>query len=104
MWIEILKKEVVAKGPKQVACELGVARSTVDLVCQGKYPANTTRIEERVKAIYGNDGMIACPILDGITPIRCAETWRRAKLIGAKAGNPETLRLYRACMHCSVRS
>ena len=103
MWIEILKKEVSGKGPKQVALELGVSRTTVDLVCQGKYPGSTRRMEERIRAIYGMTGFVACSYLGEISPLKCAETWARAKKIGMKAGNPETLRLYRACAHCTKR-
>lgn len=104
MWIEILRKEVASKGPKQTAKELGISRSAVDLVCQGKYNASTAKIEERVKKIYGNDtGGITCPVLGSISPNTCSEKWNLAKKIGMKAGNPETLRLYKTCMNCSVR-
>lgn len=103
MWLEILKKEVVAKNPKQVAKELGISRSAVDLAVQGKYKASTTRIEERVKLIYGNNGGIECPVKGHLTPIECAENFRRAKLIGMRAGNPETLKLYKQCLRCAVR-
>jgi hypothetical protein len=101
--LEILKQEVALKGPKQVALELGVSRPTVDLVVQDKYGANTTRIEERVRKIYGANGRVLCPVIGEISPNRCADTWRKAKIIGSKAGNPETLRLYRACLKCKVR-
>lgn len=104
MWIDILRREVQAKGPKQVAKELGVSRSAVDMVCQGKYRASTARIEQRVRKIYGNDnGWIACPILGSISPNTCSEKWNLAKKIGMRAGNPETLKLYKTCIHCSIR-
>ncbi len=111
MWIDILKKEVAAigadgkpKGPKQVAKELGISRSAVDLVCQGKYNASTAKIEQRVRKIYGNDnGGITCPVLGAISPNTCSEKWNLAKKIGMKAGNPETLKLYKTCTNCSVR-
>lgn len=103
MWIEILKKEVQAKGPKQVAKELGVSRPTIDLVCQGKYPASTKKVMERVQAIYGRNGLVCCPQLGDISPNLCAEKWNLAKKIGMKAGNPETLRLYKTCLKCSIR-
>ena len=104
MWIEILKREVEAKGPKQVAKELGISRSAVDLVCHGKYNASTAKIEQRVKKIFGNDnGGITCPVLGSISPNTCSEKWNLAKKIGMKAGNPETLKLYKTCMNCSVR-
>lgn len=103
MWIEILRQQVALKGPKQVAKELGVSRTTVDLVCQEKYPASTEHIEARVRRIYGTTGKVACLVLGEISPARCAETWRKARDIGSKAGNPETLKLYRACINCNVR-
>lgn len=103
MWIDILKREVAAKGPRQVAHELGVARSSVDLLCHGKYPADTGKMEKKIEAIYGTKGGIECPVLGAITPLKCAESWKRAKAIGMKAGNPETLRLYKACQGCAVR-
>jgi hypothetical protein len=104
MWIDILRREVEAKGPKQVAKELGISRSTVDLVCQGKYQANTAAVEDRVKKIYGNNGGgITCPVLGEISPNTCSDKWNLAKIIGMKAGNPDTLRLYKTCQNCSVR-
>jgi DNA-binding transcriptional regulator YdaS (Cro superfamily) len=103
MWIEILKKEVAARGPKQIAHELGVSRTTVDLVCHGKYPGSTERVEKRIRSIYGTDGHVSCPVLEQISPARCADTWRKARAIGMKAGNPETLKLYKACLKCTIR-
>ena len=103
MWIEILRKEVGARGPRQVAKELGVSRSTIDLVCQDKYQASTEAIIKRVKAIYGRDGHVQCAILGEISPNLCAEKWNLAKKIGMMAGNPETLKLYKTCLNCSVR-
>lgn len=103
MWVEILRKEVAAKGSKQVAKELGISRTSVDLVCQAKYQASTKKIEDRIKSIYGTGGLILCPVLGEISPIRCAETWDRSKKIGMKCGNPETLRLYKTCLNCSIR-
>lgn len=103
MWLDILRKEVAAKGPRLVAKELGISRPTVDMVCQDKYQASTARVEERIRLIYGNNGKVECPVKGLLTPIQCAENFKRAKLIGMRAGNPETLRLYKACMKCGVR-
>lgn len=103
MWIKILKKEVEARGLTRVAVELGISKSTVSLVCNGKYPGGTTRIEERIKRIFGTNGRVACPALGEIAPERCADTHAKAREIGMKASNPETLKLYRTCLNCSVR-
>ena len=87
MWIAILKRQVEQKGAKQVAYELGIGRSTVSLLCQRKYPAGT----------------IDCPVLGGIDPSTCVNCWTKAKKIGMKASNPETLRLYKTCTSCTAR-
>lgn len=103
MWIEILRRQVEQKGGRKVAHELGIGRSTVSLLCKGAYPGSTKRMEERIEAIYGKDGKIDCLILGGIDPSKCADAWGKAKKIGMKASNPETLRLYKMCMRCTVR-
>ena len=104
MWIDLLRQLILDKGPRQVARELGISHSTLSLIMSGKYNASTKRIEERVGRIYGNgEGGINCPVLGEIQPSLCAEKWNLAKRIGGMAGNPETLKLYKACMKCAVR-
>jgi len=49
-------------GNDPVATELGVSKSTVSLVCNGKYPGNTARIKERVNRIFGTHGRVSCPV------------------------------------------
>ncbi len=105
MWIEMLRQQVADKGARQVAKELGVSHTTLSLVVNGKYGAGTKKIEARVAAIYGTaSGLVDCPVRGEMGPALCAENWQRAKLIGMKAGNPETLRLYKTCLKCPVRS
>ncbi|BDD85964.1 helix-turn-helix domain-containing protein [Desulfofustis limnaeus] len=101
-WLAILEREIAAKGRGQVARELGVSPSTLSLVLSGKYPASTEKIENRVAEIYGEDGLVNCPMLGEIEPARCADNWQRAQKIKA-AGNPATIRLYRACRSCLKR-
>ncbi len=103
-WIDILRKEVEAKGPVQVAKELGVSRTTVDLVCAGKYGAKTDNIKLKIQNIYGENGMINCKVLGQITPNLCAKKWVLSKSIGMKASNPDTIILYHTCRTCSVRN
>ena len=102
-WLDVLRREVEKKGAEQVARELGIGHSTVMLVLSGKYNAKPDRIRRRVEKIYGADGMVHCPVLGTITPDACARNWNRAKRIGMRAGNPETLKLYKACLKCDLR-
>lgn len=101
-WYELLIKKIDEKGIKQVAHELGVSTSMINLIKTNKYP-NTEKIARRIQKIYGNGG-IDCPVLGHIKPEKCAEKWSLAKKIGMKAGNPETLKLYRTCLNCSLRA
>ena len=103
-WMKILEEETRKKGNATVARELGISASAVSLVLSGKYPASTDKIEKRIMGIYGADGMIDCPILGLIKPDKCATSWERAKKIGMKAGNPATIRLYKACAACELRN
>jgi hypothetical protein len=103
MWIEILRKEVDAKGPKVVAKEIGYSRATVDLVLRGTYEGSRDKVAERVMNIYGSNGMVRCPVLGEIAPNICAEKWTLAKKIGMMASNPEKLRLYKTCLGCAIR-
>lgn len=103
-WEAELRSHVAQKGMRQVAHELGISKPTVSLVCRGKYGASTDRIRDRVAKVYGNGGLTICPVLGEITPGKCAETHRRAKTIGLKAGNPQTVALFKACLNCPVRA
>lgn len=103
-WMEILRRQVDAKGASVVAREMGISPSTVSLVLSGKYGASTARIERLVMQIYGDGEGINCPELGRITPLKCVETWERAGKIGSRAGNPRTIRLYKACLKCDLRN
>lgn len=103
-WIEIIKQQVTDKGPSQVARELGIAPSTISLVCAGKYNASTERIAKRVQKIYGKGGQVECPVLGIIKPELCADTWNKAKKLYMLVSNPEKLKLYHKCIKCPIRS
>lgn len=101
-WEEILREQVKRKGQATVARELGYTPSTVSQIVNGKYQADTARVGERVMAIYGHEGLVACPVLGDIAPLACLENHDLATQ-RPRTGNPETLRLYRACRACEVR-
>ena len=101
-WLDILRDRIVALGLVAVAKDLGTAKSTVSMVANGKYPASTGRIEARVMATYGGQTVV-CPVLGSIDAAVCADNQARAKRIGLRAGNPQTLRLFKTCSNCPVR-
>lgn len=104
--INLLRREVTAKGQATVAKELGISKTAVSQILNGKYQASTGHVESRVMRLYGGLGALVCPHrLEEITPAECAATYNRAVAVGLKAtGNPETLRQHHACLHCPVRS
>ena len=100
-WIEVLKREVEARGLGQVARELNVSKTTISLCLSGKYQASMDKIRDRVALVYAQSG-IACPVLGTVSPMACADSRDKANRIGLKAGNPESLRLYVSCLKCGL--
>ncbi len=96
-WLDILRARVAAEGQAAVAQTLGVARSAISMVLNGKYPAATHRLARKVLAAYGQKD---CPILGAILPATCTTHAQAAKRLGLVAGNPQTLRLRKACLTC----
>ena len=101
-WLDILRDRIGALGLVTVAKDLGAAKSTVSMVCNGKYPARTDKIQAKVLAVYGGQ-TVACPVLGEIEAAACADNQARAKRIGLRAGNPQTLLLFKTCSNCPVR-
>lgn len=99
----ILRQQVGDKGQTAVARELAISRSALSLLLAGKYGASTSKMETRVRSIYGHGGKIPCPVLKETTPSTCATNYERARKIGLKAGNPATLRLFKTCLNCPIR-
>ncbi len=102
-WLATLKEHIQDKGLAVCAQELGLSKSALSLAANGKYPANTGAIEERVRRLYGASG-VACPVLGDIPVAACAAHYAKAQVIGLKAGSPRTLRLYKQCLSCPVRA
>ena len=98
-WKELLKAAVERHGYRKTAEMLHISKTTISLILNDKYPADTTRIEERVLVIFGGE-RIECPVLGEITKAECLLHQKRAREIGTKAGNPRTLKLYLTCLEC----
>jgi len=105
IWLQLLKQRVESvEVAAIVARELEISPTTLSLVLADKYPASTERIERKVLRLYSDGGMITCPILGAIDIGKCTVTNERARKIGSRAGNPRTVRLYKACLKCEVRN
>lgn len=101
-WIDLLAGAVTTRGMEQVRKELGYSTTTISLALAGKYPGDTAKVQRKVLAIYGASA-IECPVLGAIKPDRCAEAFNRAKKVGTRLSNPDTIRLHYNCLKCSLR-
>jgi hypothetical protein len=88
MWIEILKREVKARGATRVASELGVSKSTVSSSAKRQVPREARRGSRSASEDLRDTGARHLPGPRGISPARCAETHAKARSIGMKASNP----------------
>ena len=81
----LLESAVASSSVTAVARRLGVARSSLSLVINGKYPGGTGKMEQRIMEILGQP----CPVYGGTRgPEACAS--RRAASM--PTSNPYALR------------
>lgn len=93
-WMKLLTDAVAASSKKQVADALGVSRSQVSLVVNGKYIASTEHIAKKVLSVLGR---IRCPHLNTeITQEECRSNHARP----APTSSPREMKFWRACQSC----
>lgn len=94
MWFELFKAAVEASSCQKVADELGISRTSVSLVYNGKYPAKTDKIAALVMDTYGR---VRCPYLnEEITHVQC----RNHHESDAPTSSPRAMRHWRVCQGC----
>ena len=89
----LLKSAVAGSSVTAVARRLGVARSSLSLVINGKYPGGTGRMEQRIMEILGQP----CPVYGGARGPEASATRRAAPKPTAK---PNSLRHWREGQQC----
>ncbi len=98
-WLTILKQATEENGVRPTAARLGVSPATISQIKNGRYGLSE-RLRARVAEVFGREE-IPCPVLGLIGRARCLNNHRLAVQVGGRAtGNPETLRLFRACLSC----
>ena len=96
-WMQVLVRAVAATSIADVARRLGVARSSLSLLVNGKYPGGTDNMAARVMDVLAEP----CPVYGGPrTSEACAS--RRAEPM--PTSNPFALRQWRACQVCNLWS
>lgn len=98
-WLDLLRQQVKQRGQAAVASDLACSRATISLLLRGRYPAATSRMERRVLERYGSQ-RVQCQVLGSIDCEVCNLNHRLACELGLRCGNPDTLRLRKACLHC----
>ncbi|WP_297892949.1 helix-turn-helix transcriptional regulator [uncultured Desulfovibrio sp.] len=96
-WMHLLDRAVAATSVAEVARRLGVARSSLSLLINGKYPGGTDNMAARVMDVLAEP----CPVYGGgRTSESCVS--RRAEPM--PTSNPFALRQWRMCQLCNLWS
>ena len=96
-WMHLLDRAVAATSVADVARRLGVARSSLSLLINGKYPGGTDNMAARVMDVLAEP----CPVYGGgRTSESCVS--RRAEPM--PTSNPFALRQWRMCQLCNLWS
>ena len=94
-WMHLLDRAVAATSVAEVARRLGVARSSLSLLINGKYPGGTDNMAARVMDVLAEP----CPVYGGgRTSESCVS--RRAEPM--PTSNPFALRQWRMCQQCNL--
>lgn len=93
-WESLLTDAIRSSTKQQVADQLGVSRSAISLIANGKYPASVEHIAQKILLVYG---AIDCPYLQKkIALSDCRFNYGRA----APVSSPREMKFWRACQSC----
>ncbi len=99
-WIELLRAErLKGKSIAEIAREIGMKRSSLSLLINGKYPAGLAKVTAKYgpKVLMRYRNQVACPHLGrGIGTAECA----RHASAPMTMSSPAKLRHWRACQSC----
>ena len=96
-WMHLLDRAVAATSVAEVARRLGVARSSLSLLINGKYPGGTDNMVARVMDVLAEP----CPVYGGSRTSEACATHRADPM---PTSNPFALRQWRMCQLCNLWS
>lgn len=96
-WVEQLARHCTERSQAAVARELDRSGAVISQVLRRIYPADTSRIEERVRGLF-MAGQVDCPALGPLSTLKCQD-WREKSREFVLA-SPQRARMYRACNSC----
>lgn len=94
-WMHLLDRAVAATSVAEVARRLGVARSSLSLLINGKYPGGTDNMAARVMDVLAEP----CPVYGGG---RTSDTCATHRAEPMPTSNPFALRQWRMCQQCNL--
>lgn len=97
-WLEALRHACAESTQSAVAKRLGVTAGTVCQVLAGKYAANTSAVEERVRGALMQK-TVECPQLGELSAKDCLD-WQTKPFA---ATNSLRVRMFSACKTCPLR-
>ncbi len=96
-WVAVLARQCAERSQAAVARELDRSGAVISQVLRRIYPADTARIEERVRGLF-MAGQVDCPALGPLSTLKCQD-WREKSREFVLA-SPQRARMYRACNSC----
>lgn len=101
-WKKLLMDRIRECNYKTVARELDVSRSIIWLLVKDGDATPADWLKRRIVTIYGPKAGIECPIFGTVTPLKCADHFRRA---WTKGTAPDDLTEQRRsqCRSCGKR-
>lgn len=96
-WVAVLARQCTERSQAAVARDLDRSGAVISQVLRRIYPADTARIEERVRGLF-MAGQVDCPALGPLSTLKCQD-WREKSREFVLA-SPQRGRMYRACNSC----
>ncbi|WP_291295351.1 hypothetical protein [Elioraea sp.] len=97
-WIDVLATACDATSQTAVAQRLGISGSAVNAALRNRYPAETVRIEQRVRGVLMR-ATVACPVLGELASDLCLE-WQGKAETFQDTGQLRR-RMFAACRRCA---
>lgn len=91
-WLDELRRQVEASSLKVVASKLGISKTAVSQLVNGKYPGNMGNMKTLVEGVFMGY-TVNCPILGEIPKHKCA-AHQNTKDPGNR---PQAIQLWKAC-------
>lgn len=96
-WVETLAVECGRTSQNKVAAALDRSPAVISQVLRNIYPADTRQIADRVRGVF-LDAKVPCVGL-GEVALQDCQDWR-TKARTFTLGNPQRVRMFRACQTC----